>query len=123
MTDEISSLSHAGVQQSLLAQVVDTAPALVFVADEEMRYVAVNQTACDVLGYTRDELLRLRVTDVAVADEAPELYTEMLQRRGQTGATSIRAKDGRLLRLDYRARQTKVAGMAYFVSVGFVDGT
>ena len=121
MTDEISSLSHAGVQQTLLAQVVDTAPALVFVADEEMRYVAVNQTACDVLGYTRDELLRLRVTDVAVADDAPELYTEMLQRRGQTGATSIRAKDGRLLRLLYRARQTQVAGMHYYVSVGFVE--
>jgi PAS domain S-box-containing protein len=122
MTDEISSLSHAGVQQSLLAQVVDTAPALVFVADEEMRYVAVNQTACDVLGYTRDELLRLRVTDVAASDEAPELYIEMLQNRGQTGTTPIRTKDGRLLRLHYKAGQTQIAGMHYFVSIGFVDG-
>lgn len=121
MTDEISSLAHAGVQQSLLAQVIDTAPALLFVADEEMRYVAVNQTACDVLGYTREELLRLRVTDVAVADEAPGLYSEMLQSRAQTGTTAIRAKDGRLLRLRYNARRTQAAGMEYFVSIGFVD--
>ena len=60
------------MQQGLLYEAWDQAPALVFVADENMRYIAVNRTACETLGYTRDELLGLSVTDIAVAPDAPE---------------------------------------------------
>jgi len=86
-----------------------------------MRYVAVNRTACDALGYERAELLRLRVTDVAVAADAPELYEQMLRSRSQEGSTLIRSKDGRLLPFFYNARETVVAGMHYYVSVGFLE--
>jgi PAS domain S-box-containing protein len=86
-----------------------------------MRYVAVNETACAALGYTRDELLQLRVTDVAVAPEAGDLYAHMVERRSQEGSTAVRAKDGTLLQLFYNARQTTVAGMRYYVSVGFLE--
>jgi PAS domain S-box-containing protein len=117
----IDNLADPRVQQSLLADVLDRAPVLVFVADEEMRYVAVNQTVCDALGYTRGELLRLRVSDVAVTPDAPELYKEMLRTRSQEGMTAIRTKDGRLLQFFYNARETKVAGLRYYVSVGFLE--
>jgi PAS domain S-box-containing protein len=109
------------VQQTLLADAIDCAPVLAFVADEDMRYVAVNQTACDTLGYSRAEFLRLRVTDVAVTPDAPQLYEEMLRTRSQEGVTAIRTKDGRMLRFYYNARETKVAGLRYFVSVGFLE--
>ena len=121
MSEQIDNLANARVQQLLLAEALDTAPLLVFVADEQMRYVAVNQTACDVLGYTRRELLQLRVTDVAIAPEAGDLYDSMLRTRRQEGSTPIRAKDGRLIPFFYNARATTVAGMHYFVSVGFVE--
>ncbi len=121
MSEQIENLANPRVQQLLLAEALDTAPLLVFVADEQMRYVAVNQTACDVLGYTRSEVLQLRVTDVAVAPEAGDLYDSMLRRRRQEGSTPIRAKDGRLIPFFYNARATTVAGMQYFVSVGFVE--
>jgi PAS domain S-box-containing protein len=121
MSDQIENLANPRVQQLLLAEALDTAPLLVFVADEQMRYVAVSQTACDVLGYTRSELLQLSVTDVAVAPEAGELYEAMLHTRRQEGSTPIRARDGRLIPFFYNARATTVAGMEYFVSVGFVE--
>ena len=121
MSDQIDNLANARVQQLLLAEALDTAPVLVFVADEQMRYVAVNQTACDVLGYTRGELLQLRVTDVAVAPEAGDLYDSMLRTRRQEGSTPIRTKDGRLVPFFYNARGATVAGMQYYVSVGFVE--
>jgi PAS domain S-box-containing protein len=101
--------------------VLDTAPLLVFVADEQMRYVAVNQTACDALGYTRAELLALLVTDVAVAPDASDLYEEMLHARRHEGSTPLRTKDGRLLAFFYNARETKVVGMRYYVAVGFLE--
>jgi PAS domain S-box-containing protein len=119
--DHLDNLANPLVQQALLADALDTAPLLVFVADEEMRYVAVNQTACEALGYARAELLGLRVTDVAVASEAGELYERMLQSRSQEGSTPIRTKDGRLLLFFYNARDTIVAGMRYYVAVGFLE--
>jgi PAS domain S-box-containing protein len=121
VSEHIENLANTRVQQLLLAEALDTAPLLVFVADEQMRYVAVSQTACDVLGYTRGELLQLRVTDVATAPEAGELYDSMLQTRRQEGSTPIRAKNGRLIPFFYNARSTTVAGMRYFLAVGFVE--
>ena len=91
-----------------------------FVADAEMRYLAVNDTACNVLGYARAELLQLRVTDVAVADDAPTLYGEMLEVGQLSGRTSIRAKDGTAHPFRYSARECTIAGLTYYISVGFV---
>jgi PAS domain S-box-containing protein len=120
-THPTANLANPHVQQALLGEVLDGAPALVFVADDEMRYVAVNQTACDALGYSREELLAMRVTEVAVAPDATDLYDAMLRSRRQEGVTVIRARDGRLLRFFYNARDTRVAGLRYFVSVGFLE--
>jgi PAS domain S-box-containing protein len=114
-------LAAPQIQQYLLYEAVDESPALVFVADPDMRYLAVNATACRVLGYTREELLALTVPDVAAAPEAPELYGDMRSEGQQTGRTQIRTKDGRLLPFTYRATQVTVAGMTHYVAVGFVD--
>ena len=121
MSQQIENLANPRVQQLLLAEALDTAPVLVFVADEQMRYVAVNQTACDVLGYSRTEVLQLRVTDIAVAPEAGDLYDALLRTRRQEGSTPLRAKDGRLIPFFYNARSTTVAGMQYFVALGFLE--
>jgi PAS domain S-box-containing protein len=109
------------VQQFLLGQAVDAGPVLIFVADEQGRYAAVNRRACEALGYTRAELLGMRVTDVAVSPEAPELYEAMLRRQHDTGVTPIRCKDGRLLPLRYHAAQVTVAQMAFWVSIGVIE--
>ncbi|HVA30290.1 MAG TPA: PAS domain-containing protein [Gaiellaceae bacterium] len=109
------------IQHVLLGEAVDVGPALVFVADDDGRYVAVNQRACDALGYTRVEMLARRVTDVAVAPEAPELYEAMLRDRTSSGVTPIRRKDGRLLRLRYNASEVTVAKMTFWVSIGVID--
>ena len=108
------------IQTSLLGEAVDTSPALVFVADESMRYIAVNQTACDTLGYTRDELLGLEVADVAREPAAPAEYDEMLVRGRRDGVALLTTKDGRTLEFHYAASKTRVARLEMFVSVGFV---
>ncbi len=63
------STAEQRIQTGLLGEAVDVGPVLVFVADENMRYIAVNRRACEVLGYEREELLALHVTDVAVGFE------------------------------------------------------
>jgi PAS domain S-box-containing protein len=118
---QISGLKQEAIQQYLLYDALDRSSALVFVADDEMNYLAVNARACEVLGYTREEMLTLRVTDVAVAVEAPTLYRKMVRERTQQGDVELRTKDGAMLPFIYDASEVSVAGMRYWVSVGFVN--
>jgi PAS domain S-box-containing protein len=62
-----------------LGAAIDAAPMCVFVADAEMRYVAVNAYACELLGYAEEELLRMRVSDIAAYDEAPQEYDDRVR--------------------------------------------
>ena len=108
------------IQTALLGEAVDSGPALVFVADEDMRYIAVNQSACTALGYSRDELLELRVPDVAQEPGAATEYDEMLARGFRHGTTLLARKDGSKATFLYRATKTRVAGLTFFVSIGFL---
>ena len=108
------------IQTALLGEAVDSGPALVFVADEDMRYIAVNQSACTALGYSREELLALRVSDIAQEPGAPTEYDEMLARGFRHGTALLTRKDGSTVTFFYRATKTRVAGLAFFVSVGFL---
>jgi PAS domain S-box-containing protein len=112
--------AEALIQTALLGEAVDGGPALVFVADEQMNYIAVNQRACDVLGYTREELLALTVTDVARESTSPAEYDQMLARGFRDGESVLTRKDGSTVPFAYRATKTKVAGLMLFVAVGFV---
>jgi PAS domain S-box-containing protein len=108
------------IQTALLGEATDDGPALIFIADDDMRYVAVNQCACQTLGYTRDELLALRVDDVAREPDAPTQFDEMLVRGFHHGTSVLTRKDGTTVDFLYRASKTQLAGMNFFVSVGFV---
>jgi PAS domain S-box-containing protein len=113
------SAAEVLIQTALLGEALDTGPALVFVADEDMNYIAVNESACRILGYSREELLKLRVTEVARDSEAPAQYDQMLARGARDGTAILTRKDGTTVAFAYRATQTTVAGLPLFVSVGF----
>ena len=112
------------LQRTLLGEAIDEAPVLVFVADDEGRYVAVNRQACETLGYSRRDLLgHDGPLEVAVAPEAPELYETMLREGRLEGTTPIRCSDGRLLTFRYWAKAAKVGGVDFWTSVGVIEPT
>jgi PAS domain S-box-containing protein len=88
------------------------------VADETGRYVAANRFACSLLGYTREELLQLNVTDVAVGTDVAAHYQSFVAARTQKGVLTARRKDGTTFEFRYRAGETTMAGMTHYVSVG-----
>jgi PAS domain S-box-containing protein len=117
----VTGVAEGLIQTALLGEAVDAGPALVFVADEDMKYLAVSRSACEELGYTREELLKLRVPDVAREPESPTQYDEMLVRGARDGVSTLTRKDGTTLAFRYRAMKATVAGLQLFVSIGFVD--
>ena len=71
-----------------------------FVADATGRYLDVNPAACRMVGYTRDELLCLRVADLVATEDVPRL--EMLTGKLVAGGAEqsqwrLRRKDGTYL--------------------------
>jgi PAS domain S-box-containing protein len=111
-------VSEPLIQTSLLGEAIENGPAAVFVADENGKYVAVNQAACSLLGYTREELLGLHVSDVARYTEASEEWSEMRQAGTRLGTSTLTRKDRTTVEFSYVAGATIVAGMPVFISVG-----
>ncbi|HKG10045.1 MAG TPA: PAS domain-containing protein [Gaiellaceae bacterium] len=117
------SVAEPLVQAGLLGEAIDRAPDAVLVADESMRYLAVNQAACRLLGYTREELLSLRIDDVATQPGSAAEYDEMMAQRSKTGTAVLRRKDGTAIPTCYRAHETKLAGMTVYVAIIWPEAT
>jgi PAS domain S-box-containing protein len=116
------SSSEPLVQSVLLGEAVEHAPVAILVADEEMRYVAANATACELLGYTREELLTLRLTDVARYPEAEGEFEAMMATGELAGRMTVVCKDGTKRNLRHRSSETSIAGITYYVAVLWPEG-
>jgi PAS domain S-box-containing protein len=116
------STSEPLVQSVLLGEAIEHAPVAILVADEEMRYVAANATATALLGYSRAELLQLRVTDVAKSPEAEGEFEAMIAAGELVGRTTVVCKDGSRRTLRHRSSETRIAGLTYYVAVLWPEG-
>ena len=114
-------VAEALVQTGLLGEAIDGAPAAVFVADEHGQFVAVNRYACEILGYTRAELLGLRVSDVGAEPDVEAHFKAFVRAREDKGVSTLKRKDGSTFPFSYRAGETTMTGLTYYVSVGFPD--
>jgi PAS domain S-box-containing protein len=108
------------VHRTLLGEAIDQSSLLAFVADEGMRYAAVNATACEALGYSQSELQRLSVSDVVKELSAPADYADLVAKGQRSGTAELRTKDGRSLRFAYHSSETAVSGVQFYVSVGVI---
>ncbi|MES1248206.1 MAG: PAS domain-containing protein [Actinomycetota bacterium] len=104
-----------GVDVAQLALLGEAAECLqdvaVFVWDDDRNYVAVNQTACKLVGRTREELLELRVGDLS-PNRALPLFEEVQAAGVHHGV--MEGPDGELR---YVTTRTRVAGLPYMVSM------
>ncbi len=80
------------------------------VEDGTLRFLAANQAALDLHGYTRSEFLQLKLTDVLPADDSAS--QRMKVRSLETLHRSVRhlRKDGKTIFIDVRAQQINFQG-------------
>ena len=84
--------------RNLFATVTDA----VLLSDAEGRYLDVNAAATALLGYPRDELLRMRVADVVAADPGwtADEYARVLREGPWRGELELRRRDGTRVPVD-----------------------
>ena len=93
--------------EARVRDLIQLAPDAFFLANLEGHYTEVNQAACQMLGYGRDELLRMRILDLIRAEDAPRLAAEKaaMSRPGRavTSEWAVRRKDGSFLPVEVSA--------------------
>ena len=115
---EVEADVLALVHETLLGEALNHSSMLAFAADDDMRYVAVNDAACQLLGYSRSEILQLRVSDIASEVSAPTEFAEMVATGSRSGAAKLRTKAGEMLQFVYVATETRVSGIPFYLAVG-----
>ncbi|MDQ2783633.1 MAG: PAS domain S-box protein [Chloroflexota bacterium] len=95
------------------------APDTILVADAEGRYLDVNPAATALLGYGRDELLRLSVPDVvAAAQERTGMEYAAFRENGQwRGDLHLRRKDGTLVPVEVQATAVNLPTGSVYIAV------
>ncbi len=85
---------------------IESAPEGIFVTDLEGRYVEVNPSACQMVGYSEEELLRMTVADLAPPgpiDQYVETFESVKSAGMQDVDLTLRRKDGSTIDVTLRA--------------------
>lgn len=111
--------SVAVVQEALLGQASAAAGVGILVCDDTLRYVAANSAACKLLGYTRDQLLQLRVADVVERPSGGLLDAarEVADGKIRHGTVNVRRKDGRSFPVQYVSVPTEIGGLPFVLTL------
>lgn len=105
------------LHRSLLGEAIDQLEGVaVFVWNEERHYVAVNDYACRLVGLGRTELIGLPVGGLSPDDARGDLERTR-QNAVTVGASSFTRPDGEEVELEWTTVRTRVAGLAYMVSI------
>lgn len=100
---QISERSRLG-SVSLLDQAADA----FFVFDDDARILVVNRRACEMLGFTREELLARNIADLIPAEDliaTPLCLPELRAGKAVLSQRRMRAKDGGALNVELSARR------------------
>lgn len=82
---------------------VKDAPYVVFV-DHNRRYVDCSSGVCELLGYSRDQMLAKRIEDISYdIEEVPKLFAQYLQSGTLEGEYVLQRQDRTPLPIRYRA--------------------
>jgi len=86
----------------------------ILIANGDSRYVDANPAACALTGYTRAELIGMKVRDItpiAAQDSGIRQWKEFLRTGKMEGEYAIRRRDGRMVEVEFRAVANFLPGL------------
>jgi len=99
---------------------VEQAADAFFLLDENGRFVDVNRMACEILGYSRPELLGMRVVDVVQEidrEDVEGVLSQVESGRAFTVRTHSRRKDGTCFPVEVRLSRYTIRGQQLFLAL------
>jgi PAS domain S-box-containing protein len=95
-------------------------PQPVYVFDRgSLQFLEVNEAATKCYGYSREELLRMKITDLRAPEEVPRLLDLLKKHRGSLMSTPFkhRARDGRIFEVEISSDTCEFAGRIAVLTV------
>lgn len=116
-TQLINEVEARGIWLERLGAIVDGSRDAVLIGDEDSRFMLVNSAACELTGYSEEELLELRFQDLLEQSDLPAFknHDQRIMVDGQTvmAATNIIRKDGTRVPTEFSGGRFVIAGTPY----------
>ena len=116
LQQEIAVRKGAEEALQLTQYSIDMAAASTLWIDQDARFINVNKTVCEQLGYTRDEMLRMTVYDIDPVfprDNWRDLWERLRRESAFTIETQHRGKDGRAFPVEISLNFLEFAGREF----------
>lgn len=74
--------------------------------DENRCYITANDAACELLGYSREELLRMKIEDISYPSGAhvEPMYSQYQEDGSMRGIFALRRKSGQIIWVRFNAK-------------------
>ncbi|MBU0663302.1 MAG: PAS domain S-box protein, partial [Proteobacteria bacterium] len=79
VVQDITERKQANEYLRVFAELIDIAPVSITIHDPDGKYLYVNQTACDLHGYAKEELLALNIHDLDIPEDERLIASRMKQ--------------------------------------------
>jgi len=103
------------VQGTLLGEAALTAEVAALLANESGQYIAVNDEAVRLTGYTRSDLISVRMGSLGADESSRALFRQISRREKLQGEKLIKRQSGDVVPCRYWAIPAKVTGIHYFL--------
>ncbi len=104
----IAAKERAEKSESQIKSILQTAMDGFWIVDKEAKFIEVNEIACKILGYTREEMLELRITDIESKETIEDTKKHMLKilEKGEDRFESKhRCKNGELIDVEVSVKK------------------
>jgi PAS domain S-box-containing protein len=107
------------LHQALLGEALMTAGSAVFVTDDAGRYLAANDAALALVGYTREELAATNARELTDRsdEEVAEVYAMLKRHHSIQRAARLKRKDGTVGEIEYVGLESTIGGLPVIVWV------
>lgn len=107
------------LQETLIGEAAASGSAGVLLSGDDLRYVAANDAACDLFGYSRSELLGLEVSDIVVIEpeELRDASRAIIDGATHHGNMLARRKDGAEIDVGYVSFRGSISALLQVVTV------
>jgi len=96
----VRDISDRKRQEALFNTIVQTTQEGIWIVNSDLTFKYVNDSYCRMTGYSREEMMSMRIPDIEIIEDAEEIkrHTEKIREQGYDVFTSKnRCKDGRII--------------------------